>query len=284
MCKARSGYKGESCEQNEGRNEQYARSSVADMGARSPFLLHRRTDHCRIDSGRTLPRSVAMAMMIEGAFRFLVLFYFVLCIGGIVLAGILFATSTVLRKRIISVFAIVMLSAVGLALSDVTRVAFNPDEQRLVLEGDPVHIFSVLQGTDPKLLKGVTKISVPVSFRNVRAEGVYRRASRDIRLSDTASEGVFSHELHHHIWYEFLTDELRAHYVQIHAESSSPTVYGRDDVEEDFADSGALFAMGMLQDPRRREFFEFIYDNVLNSPYVPSTNLITQHFYTEGTT
>lgn len=218
---------------------------------------------------------------------FLVVFQFSLCIVGIFSAGLVLLRANGVVKIVQLSCAILVLATLGFLVSDAVRAVVYPDEQRLVLEGSPSALFAAMRGADPKILKGITKIELGEPRFVERASGkmvlgTYSPSERAIWMVG-ASPGVFAHELHHHIWYEFLSDEQRDAYREIHERSASPTAYGGSDVEEDFADSGELFVSGELLEGERREFFVSVYEFTLHSPhpdYGASTNAGTAPFYT----
>jgi hypothetical protein len=117
----------------------------------------------------------------------------------------------------------------------------------------------LVAATPAPYLRGLTLVTddqktlhflIPSHFSAI---GTYIPASRSIWLDKSQEfDGVWLHEIGHHLWYYHLTDAERATFTTLHT-TAPPTNYSTTSVEEDFAESFSVYngAMdGMLDSPR----------------------------------
>lgn len=164
--------------------------------------------------------------------------------------------TTTLGKTILILTTIIAAVAITIQLPVVTTL-LTPIPRTPHIDGSTT-LARLVADTPTPYLKGLNIVTdepytihlIPERFSAI---GTYIPASRTIWIDkNTEFDGVWLHEIGHHLWYYHLTDTERTTFTTLHP-TSPPTNYSTTSVEEDFAESFAIYngAMdGMLDSPR----------------------------------
>lgn len=172
--------------------------------------------------------------------------------------------------------SLVALLFLGCALSLYNSMIFFDPAQALLSENDQLMvagntsaIFAVMSGTPIPLLYGLRSVST----HELSGAGRYNPVTRAIYLNpeDVTAE-TWQHEVGHHVLSYMVTEHEVIRWEEIHEEyfDAAPTSYARTSMDEDFAESFALYSlMPCRLEQARRRFLDGVFGRLLSNYVSP---------------